>query len=116
MTDSPAPNVLIVCKDLLFSSQLNGAAKRAEKVPQTCLGQKTALESLSQHQIEWIIVDLEMEGLDLPLLRASTSGKLVGFGPHVHVDRLNAAKEAGFDFVLSRGQISSGLDQLLING
>ncbi len=115
MSERPAPNVLIVCKDLMFSSQLNGAVQRAGLVPQTCLGQKTAEGSLSEHEIQWVIVDLEMEKLDLQKLRESTDCKLVGFGPHVQIERLESARQAGFDAVLSRGQISSGLDQLLIS-
>ncbi|WP_417848251.1 hypothetical protein [Thalassoglobus sp.] len=113
MSDRPAPNVLILCKDLMFSSQLNGAVQRAGLVPQTCLGQITLTQSLSQYEIQWVIVDLETEKLDLEALRSATTGKLVGFGPHVHTAKLGAAQEAGFDFVLSRGQISRGLDQLL---
>lgn len=116
MSDRPAPNVLIVCKDLLFSSQLNGAVQRAGLVPQTCLGQKTAIESLSKYEIQWVVVDLELESLEMPQLRAATPCKLVGFGPHVHTVRLEAAQKAGFDYVLSRGQISSDLDQLLSLG
>lgn len=116
MSERPAPNVLVVCKDLMFSSQLNGAVQRAGLVPQTCLGQKTAEASLAQHEIQWVIVDLEMEKLDLPKLRELTSCKLIAFGPHVHTERLESAQQAGFDAVLSRGQISSGLDQLLISG
>lgn len=114
MADRPAPTVLVLCKDLMFSSQLNGAVQRAGLVPQTCLGIKTVHDSLEKYDIDWVIVDLETEGIDLQSLRDSTSCQLIGFGPHVHVDRLAAAQNAGFDYVLSRGQISSGLDQLLI--
>lgn len=113
MSDRPTPTVLVLCKDLMFSSQLNGAVQRAELVPQTCLGIKTVAESLQKYDIDWVIVDLELEGLDLAKLRESTTCKLVGFGPHVHIERLATAQAAGFDYVLSRGQISSGLDQLL---
>ncbi|MBT5019118.1 hypothetical protein N8553_03215 [bacterium] len=113
MSDRPAPTVLVLCKDLMFSSQLNGGVQRAGLVPQTCLGIKTVEESLQKFEIDWLIVDLELEGLDLAKFRESTSCKLIGFGPHVHVERLAAAQAAGFDYVLSRGQISSGLDQLL---
>lgn len=113
MTERPQPHVLVLCKDLMFSSQLNGAVQRAGFVPQTCLGIKTVLEGLTQYPVRCVVVDLELEGLDLEALRAATSGKLVGFGPHVHVARLEAAATAGFDAVLTRGQIAAGLDQWL---
>ncbi len=113
MSDRSDPNVLVLCKDLMFSSQLNGAVQRAGLIPQTCLGQMTVIQSLEKYEIQWVIVDLETEKLDLPALRSATNGRLIGFGPHVHTTKLEAAHQAGFDFVLSRGQISGGLDQLL---
>lgn len=115
MNERPDPTVLVVCKDLMFSSQLNGAVQRAGLVPQTCLGIKTVENSLEKFSIDWVVVDLELENLQLNELRELCQCKLVGFGPHVHVDRLAAAQQAGFDYVLSRGQISSGLDQLLLS-
>lgn len=113
MAERPVPDVLILCKDLMFSSQLNGAAQRSGFIPQTCLGQKSAEQALAEHEIVWVVVDLELENLDLAALRKAANCKLVGFGPHVHVDRLTAAKQVGFDYVLTRGQAASGLDQLL---
>ena len=113
MSDRPQPNVLIVCKDLLFSSQLTGSVQRTGLTPRTCLGQKTALSELNQNEIQWVIVDLELEQLDLTAIRSATTAKLVAFGPHVHEEKLKSAQAAGFDYVLSRGQISSGLDDLM---
>ncbi|TWT56716.1 hypothetical protein KOR42_00700 [Thalassoglobus neptunius] len=116
MSEKPAPDTLILCNDLMFSSQLNGAAQRAGCVPRTCLGQTSAMKELGSQQIRWVVVDLELSGVDLAALRNATSAKIVAFGPHVQTDRLAAARSAGCDFVLSRGEINRGLETLLVSG
>lgn len=39
--------------------------------------------------------------------------KLIAFGPHVQIERLNAAKHAACDAVLTRGQVTGQLGKLL---
>ncbi len=113
----PRPSVLILCKDLFFSSQIHGAVQRAGLVGRTCLSQSGCIDQLSQGGIRDVIVDLEMPDLDLRALRnaAASPCRLTVFGPHVKVDLLAAAKEAGCDAILTRGQASAKLDQLLKN-
>jgi len=106
--------VLVLCNDLFFGTQLTSAIKRAEMTPLTCLGMKTCLDRLND-EANWVIIDLELPGLDLAqIVAAKPDGcKLIAFGPHVHVDKLEAAVQAGVDMVLSRGQIASGLEEIL---
>ena len=44
---------------------------------------------------------------------ASHSVHVVAFGPHVHEERLAAAREAGCDVVVSRGKFFAELDAIL---
>ena len=64
-----------------------------------------------------VVVDLELSGLDISeFVRGLGEGNrppVIAFGPHVQERRLEAAAEAGCDYVLSRGQISSSLRQVL---
>ena len=112
------PSVLILCKDLFFSSQLNGAVQRAGFTPQTCLGMRTCLETLGRGNVDWVVIDLELENLDLGGIRqqAPQGCRLVAFGPHVHEAQLESAQQAGCDVVLTRGQISQSLAELLQRG
>jgi hypothetical protein len=44
---------------------------------------------------------------------ASAATRVIAFGPHVHEDRLAAARAAGCDSVLSRGQFFSQAENVL---
>ena len=70
-----------------------------------------------------VIVDLSTPGLDvagfvkrLRGIKASDAMselRIIAFGPHVHEDRLAAAREAGCDEVMSRGQFFGAIDAIL---
>jgi DNA-binding NarL/FixJ family response regulator len=101
-------DVVFVGTDLMFSSQLLGAAGQ--------LGQKLAVAGNASDaaaklapDTKLMIIDLTLPGLDLPAIvtatRATASqAKIVAFGPHVDEAALAAAQTAGADLVLSRGQ------------
>jgi len=108
-------DVILMSGDLFFTSQLSGAVERAGLTSQTCLGMKTGLERVSLPSVRWVIVDLQLKNLDLTAIKSelASGAKLISYGPHVHEASLAAAQEAGCDYVLTKGQISSGLEQLL---
>jgi len=107
---------LVLCKDLLISSQLHGGIQRAGRKGRTCLSQEVCLQQLQAADIRYVILDLDFPGLDLAGLKAATpeNCRLIAFAPHVQVEMMEMAEAAGCDFVLTRGQVTSQLDQLLI--
>ena len=56
-----------------------------------------------------------MSSRSLNRLKASEGSgtRVVAFGPHVHEQRLAAARDAGCDLVVSRGQFFSQLETIL---
>ena len=66
-----------------------------------------------------VILDLGMPGLDVrgvvARLRALRvpAAKIIAFGPHVHEALLQAARDAGCDTVLARGQFYARLDEIV---
>jgi len=66
-----------------------------------------------------VLVDLSTQGLDLRALirrlRAVSSRaiSIVAYGPHVQEANLAAAREAGCDEVLARGQIDLQIEAML---
>jgi AmiR/NasT family two-component response regulator len=108
-------NVLILCRDLFFSSQLQGAAQRAGGQPRLALSQTQVLSILNEGPADAVIVDLETPNLDLPALRAAlpSPGRLLAFGPHVRAELLESAAQAGCDAVLTRGQAAAALEEVL---
>lgn len=113
MSDRPTPDVLILCKDLMFSSQLTGAVQRAGLVPQTCLGPKTLADGLKSDKTKVAVIDLECPGISITEIRRAATCRLIGFGPHVHERLLESARSAGFDDVLTRGMIFQQFEALL---
>lgn len=109
------PQILVLCADLLFGSQIHGAIQRAGRIGRTCLSQKTCLQlAPTLPPGGWIVVNVEQPELDLAALRvAAPQAKLLAFGPHVHADLLRAAQDAGCDYVWTRGQMASQFEQLL---
>ncbi len=100
--------------DLMCSSRLTGAAGAEVRVAMT----PAELIAAAAGQA-LVILDLESPGADpgalLPRLRALAPppAKVIAFGPHVHAARLQAAREAGCDEVLTRGQFYAQLNEIL---
>lgn len=70
-------------------------------------------------EARFIAIDLSAPIADLPglvaqLRDASPSATLLSYGPHVHEARLQAARDAGCDLVISRGQFHKQLAELLV--
>lgn len=111
------PTLLLLCSDLFFSTQLRSAAEQAGWRPQIELSASAAASKASSDDIHVIVVDLELTGLDIgefvDALGDDNRPRVIAFGPHVQERRLKVATEAGCDQVLSRGQISSSLRQIL---
>jgi hypothetical protein len=103
--------VLVVCSDLFFSSQVAGMVRQAGFEPVLEMQSARAAGMLATHEWMGVVIDVEASGLDLAAIIAGLGDpprpRAVAFGPHVHTARLDAAKAAGCDAILTRGQISS---------
>jgi DNA-binding NarL/FixJ family response regulator len=112
-------SVLLVSADLMMASQFQAAAARQEVTSATALTPMEGLEKAARHQPCLIVIDLTTKELDpaafVSGLRALATGpqQIVAFGPHVHEARLAAAEGAGCDRVMSRGQFTRQVDELL---
>jgi DNA-binding NarL/FixJ family response regulator len=110
-------SVVFLTNDLMFSSQVLGAAAK--------LGLNLALAGSSSDaaakiggECRLVLVDLTLAGLDLPSVVAAVRerapvARIVAFGPHVDEQMLAAAEQAGAHQVLSRGQFHREYARLL---
>jgi len=112
--------LLLASRDLMLSSRTEGAARK--------LG-LTLVMAHDESQIYMLcaeengpvvlLVDLRLPGLDIYQLvaavRAGEGGSvpILACGPHVHEARLAAARKAGCDWVVTRGQLDRDLESLL---
>ena len=104
---------LVLSDDLLDSSRIAGHAKAAGLDALTCRDSAALLAALDRRPL-LALIDLHHPGLTVetvvPALRAAGVW-VIGFGSHVDVARLKAARAAGCDEVLPRSTFFEGLDE-----
>jgi len=111
--------VVLLSTDLAVQSRVEGAALSRGKQLRVAGSIAQVSEICAEATAELLIVDLATCSAVVPDLVAQLltsqcgSTKVIAFGPHVHEEKLAAAREAGCDLVLSRGQFFSQLDKLL---
>ncbi len=103
----------------MLSSHATGAAQRAGCELRVVASVDAASQAVACEDIRLIVIDLGTPGNDpssvVPRLRSDASREIavVAFGPHVQKQRLNAAREAGCEMVISRGQFHSQTEDIL---
>lgn len=106
------PNCFVFSKDLMFSSQISGAAKSAGFDTKTVLG----IDQVNSDSTHYVVLDLTIPSLDIAdAVRTLKDGgaTVIAVGPHVHEAKLELARESGCDRVLSKGQASRELGAVL---
>ncbi|MCA9186589.1 MAG: hypothetical protein R3E01_10780 [Pirellulaceae bacterium] len=110
-------HVLLFSDDLLFSSQVEGAARRAGHDFSQCRKVNLLLQQAASGPCV-VLLDLSSGVVNLseivPQLNTSSSPPLavIAFGPHVHADRLSQAQQLGCSEVMARGQFHRALPTL----
>jgi CheY-like chemotaxis protein len=112
--------IIFLTNDLVFSSRVAGAAARNRLSLQTAVSAAALIElTTSADARPLVLLDLNAPGVDpaqvVPALRALADPPraIIAYGPHVHEKRLSAAKGAGCEEVLTRGQFSAQMDEVL---
>jgi DNA-binding NarL/FixJ family response regulator len=111
--------IVLLSNDLTVLSRVEGAASRVGQTVRSASSEALAIELCEDDDARTLVVDLSMQSVDLASLvnqlraNESSATRVVAFGPHVHEQRLAAAREAGCDLVVSRGQFLSQLETIL---
>jgi len=108
--------VLLLCDDLLFGSKVTATARAHGVSATVARTPAAAVAKMQATAFATIIVDLHLPNLDIDdFVAAAKSGqplsRLVGFGSHVDVETLKAARSAGVDPVMPRSQFSAQLEE-----
>jgi CheY-like chemotaxis protein len=111
-------DVVLLANDLMVTSRIQGAASRVGARVHSVMNSAAAIERCHETNARLVVIDLSTPAVQLDFVRELKSDEprsiqIVAFGPHVHEDRLQAAREAGCDIVLSRGQFFSSIDTVL---
>lgn len=105
--------VVFLSGDLMFASRVQGAAERAGLGFQF----SGSLPDSDTESIRFVVLDLATRSSLTSEIVGQCDAKcpqarLIAYGPHVQVSKLNAAKEAGISPVMTRGQFDRELGTL----
>jgi len=112
-------DVLLLSNDLASGSRVSAAAVRAGVNLQQVGTTARLLEAVAGAPSATVILELAAVRSDVAELVASIRNispakrQIIAFAPHVHEQQIAAARDAGCDRVLSRGQFFKGLDGLM---
>jgi len=101
---------VVLCDDLIFFSKVAAAARSLGLAVRQARSTAAVLELARKHPPGGVIIDLHLDGLDLPALLAGlreacpAMPRTVAFGSHVEAETLRAARKSGCDRVLPRSQ------------
>ena len=116
---SPANSVILISQDLMFGSKLRGAANQQQWELHQVASVEAATQLAIQKRAAIVILDLGTPAVDVSQVvsevRAITqlSVTVLAFAPHVHVKKLEQARQAGCDHVLSRGELDRRMGDIL---
>jgi hypothetical protein len=111
--------IAFLTQDLVFQSKVNSVARA---IALDCLADRSVERLVGRCAVPgeirlWIIdLTLSLRNLGetvLSIKGLSPQAKLVAYAPHVHEARLEAARQAGIDLVLTRGQFDHQFSALI---
>ncbi|TWT50702.1 hypothetical protein Pla22_34450 [Rubripirellula amarantea] len=105
--------VALLSGDLLFASKVKSAATNGGY--EFYFGGNLPKENTAS--IRFVILDLSTRNGLVPTIAKQCAdecpdARLIAYGPHVQVEKLKAAREAGIPRVLTNGQLDAGLSGL----
>jgi CheY-like chemotaxis protein len=108
-------NILLLSADLMLASAAHGTASRHGAQLHSASDANGAIAICEKFEVALIVVDLRTPGLDIGALtaslkRAAEPPYILACAPHVHEASLAAARSAGCDEVVSRGEVERRLD------
>ncbi len=113
------PPGLLLCSDLIFTSRITGTARDLGLTVKVARSPEALLALAREAPPGGVLLDLHHPGLDVPdLLRrlgevCPAMPHVLGYGSHVDVATLRAAREAGCDLVLPRSKFVEDLPSAL---
>ncbi len=99
----------------MLASKLEGAARVVGETLKVVATGEGALDAVADCRM--MVVDLEVPGLEIASLideaKRQQQIHVIAYAPHVRTEKLAAARDAGCDLVVSRGQIMSDVESIL---
>jgi CheY-like chemotaxis protein len=111
---SNSRSVVLLCVDLMMTSTVSSAAAQCGLKFRTLATADQLSECADE---DMILIDLATPGLNIQQAAAALNDRqkqaAIIYGPHVHTERFEQAREAGFEHLLARGRFSAEADQIV---
>jgi CheY-like chemotaxis protein len=110
---------LYLTKDLFFASRVTATARSLGAELQVVGSVEELLQKAAEQPVSLMLLDLDSPGADAAALiaglraQATDPPPVIAFGSHIHEARLAAARQAGCNQVLTRGQFDRQMATLL---
>lgn len=104
---------MVLTDDLMFSQMVANALPDGWSI-RPASNQQAAENSLDA-KVTAVVVDLSMliQADELVSAAKSAETRLIGVASHVHINKIQATREAGFDHVLTRSQVADELGRVV---
>lgn len=117
MSEQACHLVVLLCSDLMLTSNTGAAARAAGYDFVSTPDPNEAAQLASSDRSVRLLVDFATPGLAISefaqQLPEPVRQSAVAYGPHVHTAMFEAARNAGIGRVISRGQFSASLSTLI---
>lgn len=112
------PSGLLLCRDLMFTVKVAGTAKELGRTIKAVGRLEQAEAFLAERRPRVVFVDLTAGDLVTAeslskLMALAPEVPFVAYGPHVEVDAIQSARDAGCREVMPRGQFTRQLPELI---
>lgn len=110
-----AGRIVSFVPDILVEMRIDSAA-RALDADLDSVSAAEYLEAALNKGADVLVVDLGMDGIDLNWIVSVARGRkvpIVAFGPHVEIELLRAAEDAGMDAVYPRSAFMKEMGKIL---
>jgi CheY-like chemotaxis protein len=110
---------LYLTKDLFFASRVTATARSLGAELAVVGSVEELLQKAQEQPLSLVLLDLDSPGADAAAIvaglreQAAHAPAVIAFGSHIHEARLTAARQAGCDQVLARGQFDRQMASLL---
>jgi len=112
--------ICFLTKDLMMSSNASSHARQNNVQLKTAPSAEKAFEIIQKTRPHLLLIDLQTPGLNVETLGDEIRGLAdavcpltIAYAQHVNVELLDQAKAAGFDQVLTRGQVNSRIADII---
>lgn len=112
--------VVIITSDLMMASTASSHGRQHDVSVAQATSIDKAMQIIDENRPHVLLVDLQSPGLNIADVGEKVSGLAdsispltIGYAQHVEIDLITAARSAGFDQVLTRGQLNSQLGRII---